>query len=261
MKAARHCRSRKMRDLARRAGFQGARRGDSGTGKVPVLIDGDVQVWESLAILEYLAEKFPDKPLWPPIPRRARTPARSRLGDARGLRAVAPPLPDEHVAAGDASATCRTMSSPNVRRIDALWTDCRTRFGRGGPFLFGGFGAADAMYAPVVSRLHTYGGRGGRRGAGLHGGGHGAAGLGGMARRRRSWSPGCCRTTRSIGPGLCGSPSLAAGGPEFAAFAIQFLMSGSLAKTGVNRHLVAPEIRTQSGCHPHRSLRRWVGRH
>jgi glutathione S-transferase len=44
----------------------------------------------------------------------------------------------------------------NVRRIDALWSDCRTRFGKGGPFLFGSFGAADAMYAPVVSRLHTY---------------------------------------------------------------------------------------------------------
>jgi glutathione S-transferase len=45
----------------------------------------------------------------------------------------------------------------NVWRIDALWADCRARFGRGGPFLFGAFGAADAMYAPVVSRFHTYG--------------------------------------------------------------------------------------------------------
>jgi glutathione S-transferase len=44
----------------------------------------------------------------------------------------------------------------NVRRIEDMWTDCRTRFGAGGPFLFGGFGAADAMYAPVVSRFHTY---------------------------------------------------------------------------------------------------------
>jgi glutathione S-transferase len=44
----------------------------------------------------------------------------------------------------------------NVKRIDAIWADCRTRFGAGGPFLFGGFGAADAMYAPVVARLHTY---------------------------------------------------------------------------------------------------------
>ena len=68
----------------------------------------------------------------------------------------------------------------NVRRIDAMWTDCRARFGAGGPFLFGAFGAADAMYAPVVSRLHTYGDRGGRGGARLHGGGDGAAGLGGM---------------------------------------------------------------------------------
>ena len=51
----------------------------------------------------------------------------------------------------------------NVQRIDAMWTDCRKRFGAGGPFLFGAFGAADAMYAPVVSRFHTYGGRGRRR--------------------------------------------------------------------------------------------------
>jgi glutathione S-transferase len=131
----------------------------SGTGKVPVLIDGEgpsaVKVWESLAILEYLAEKFPDRKLWPGDPAaraRARTVASEMHAGFVPLRRHCPmnmwrppkkrDLPDDVV--------------DNVRRIDALWTDCRARFGTAGPFLFGAFGAADAMYAPVVSRLHTY---------------------------------------------------------------------------------------------------------
>ncbi len=128
----------------------------SGTGKVPVLIDGAVKVWESLSILEYLADKFPDKALWPVDPAaraHARTVASEMHAGFGPLRRHCPmnmwrpvikrELPDDVVQ--------------NVSRIDALWTDCRTRFGQRGPFLFGGFGAADAMYAPVVSRLHTYG--------------------------------------------------------------------------------------------------------
>jgi glutathione S-transferase len=127
----------------------------SGTGKVPVLIDGEMKVWESLAILEYLAEKFPAAGLWPADP-RARAHARSIAAEMHAgfmpLRRHYPmnvwrpvkkrELPDEVAA--------------NVARIDAIWADCRARFGRGGPFLFGAFGAADAMYAPVVSRFHTY---------------------------------------------------------------------------------------------------------
>ena len=75
----------------------------SGTGKVPALSDGDVHVWESLAILEYLAEKFPDAGLWPSDPvARALCPG-GRLGDACRLRADAPPPADEHVAAGHAA--------------------------------------------------------------------------------------------------------------------------------------------------------------
>lgn len=127
----------------------------SGTGKVPVLSDGDVHVWESLAIIEYLAEKFPKAGLWP-SEARARGHARAVATEMHGgfvpmrrhlpmnmWRPVLPrPLPDEVVA--------------NVRRIKHIWTDCRTRYGQGGRFLFGAFGAADAMYAPVVSRFHTY---------------------------------------------------------------------------------------------------------
>src|SRR5439155_27133756 len=126
----------------------------SGTGKVPVLVDGGVHVWESLAILEYLAEKFPAAKLWPSDP-AARAHARAISSEMHAgfqpLRNACPmnlwrpakphPLTDAVLE--------------NVSRIDALWADCRARLGAGGPFLFGAFGAADAMYAPVVPRFHT----------------------------------------------------------------------------------------------------------
>jgi glutathione S-transferase len=128
----------------------------SPAGKVPVLLDGDVAIWESLAILEYLAEKFPQSRLWPADAHtraHARAVANEMHGGFLALRKACPmnmwlpvkprPVPDD--------------AMDNVRRIDALWSDCRARFGQGGPFLFGAFGAADAMYAPVVSRLHSYG--------------------------------------------------------------------------------------------------------
>jgi len=127
----------------------------SGTGKVPVLADGDVHVWESLAILEYLAEKFPAAKLWPSDP-AARAHARSISSEMHAgflpLRRACPMNQWRPVQPRELNAD----AIANVRRIDAMWTDCRTRFGKGGPFLFGGFGAADAMYAPVVARFHTY---------------------------------------------------------------------------------------------------------
>jgi glutathione S-transferase len=127
----------------------------SGTGKVPVLVDGDVRVWESLAILEYLAEKFPAAKLWP-ADAVARAHARSISSEMHAgfvpLRRACPMNLWRPVKPRELNAE----AIANVRRIDAMWTDCRTRFGKGGPFLFGSFGAADAMYAPVVSRLHTY---------------------------------------------------------------------------------------------------------
>jgi len=128
----------------------------SPAGKVPVLIDGDQHVWETLAILEHLAEKFPAAGLWPKDARarsHARVVAAEMHAGFQALRRnctmnlwlpVKPrPQPEEVMA--------------DVRRIEALWSDCRARFGQGGPFLFGGFGAADAMYAPVVARFHHYG--------------------------------------------------------------------------------------------------------
>ena len=127
----------------------------SGTGKVPALADGDVQIWESLAILEYLAERYPDARLWPANP-AARAHARAIAAEMHAgfvpLRGHLPMNMWRPVMRRELTAEVQA----NVRRIDALWTDCRTRYGTGGAFLFGAFGAADAMYAPVVARFHTY---------------------------------------------------------------------------------------------------------
>src|SRR5712691_9666954 len=127
----------------------------SGNGKVPALADGNVQVWESLAILEYLAERYPDARLWPadPAPRAtARAIAAEMHAGFVPLRRHLPMNMWRPVIRRELTADVQA----NVRRIDALWTDCRTRHGAGGAFLFGAFGAADAMYAPVVARFHTY---------------------------------------------------------------------------------------------------------
>ncbi len=135
-------------------------------------------VWESLAILEYLAEKISGGETVAGTTRRARSHA--RVGgdrDAWRLPGAAQELPDEHVAAGEERGPQPDEVMADVRRIDALWADCRARFGQGGPFLFGAFGAADAMYAPVVARFHSYGMPVSDDDACLYGRGDGAAGL------------------------------------------------------------------------------------
>jgi glutathione S-transferase len=127
----------------------------SGTGKVPALVDGGIHVWESLAILEYLAEKFPAAGLWPADP-SARAEARAIAAEMHaGFAAMRRHLP-MNVWRPVKRRELTPEVEANVGRIEAVWTGCRRRFGAGGPFLFGGFGAADAMYAPVVSRFHTY---------------------------------------------------------------------------------------------------------
>ena len=127
----------------------------SGTGKVPALDDNGTHVWESLAILEYIAERFPAAQLWPADP-AARAQARAISSEMHAgflpLRRACPMnmwRPVKKRELNDEAAA-------NVRRIEAMWVDCRTRYGAGGPFLFGPFCAADAMYAPVVARFHTY---------------------------------------------------------------------------------------------------------
>jgi glutathione S-transferase len=125
-------------------------------GKVPILQDGAVTVWESLAILEYAAEKFPGAGLWPADP-AARAHARAI---ATEMHAGFVPLRSEcpmNMRRPAKKLELSTDALANVARIDAMWSGCRARFGGGGPFLFGPFGAVDAMYAPVVSRFHTYG--------------------------------------------------------------------------------------------------------
>jgi glutathione S-transferase len=127
----------------------------SGSGKVPALADGDVFVWESLAILEYLAEKFAAAALWP-AGAAARAHARTISAEIHAgfvpLRRDCPMNFWRPVKKRDLTPE----AAENVRRIDAIWSECRKRFGGSGKFLFGTFGAADAMYAPVVSRFHTY---------------------------------------------------------------------------------------------------------
>jgi len=127
----------------------------SAAGRVPVLVDGDTMVWESLAILEYLADRFPDAGLWPaaaPARAHARAVASEMHAGFMPLRRQLPMNMWRPVKPRALDEAART----DVARIEAIWTGCRDRFGAGGDFLFGRFGAADAMYAPVVSRFHTY---------------------------------------------------------------------------------------------------------
>jgi glutathione S-transferase len=128
----------------------------SPSGKVPELHNGDIQAWDSLAISETLNERFPDKQLWP--------------ADA-AARAVARSVSAEIHAGFDTLREHRSMNirgrypgkgrTPaclaDIERIAVIWTDCRARFGGGGDFLFGRFGIADAMFAPMVLRFQTYG--------------------------------------------------------------------------------------------------------
>jgi glutathione S-transferase len=128
-------------------------------GMVPVLIDGAIHVWETLAILEYLAETFPDRHLWP-ADSKARAMARAVAAEMHaGFAALRGECP-MNMRRPVRSRALSTAAQDNVARIEAMWADCRAR--HGGPFLFGKFGAADAMYAPVVARLFTYGVKVGR---------------------------------------------------------------------------------------------------
>jgi len=127
----------------------------SAAGKVPILIDGREMVWDSLAILDYLAVRFPETKLWPQD-MAAQAYARSISGEMHSgfpdLRRELPmdigaDLPTPNPSAGAAA---------DIERVQAIWRDARGRFGGAGPFLFGRFTNADAMYAPVVTRFRTY---------------------------------------------------------------------------------------------------------
>jgi glutathione S-transferase len=170
----------------------------SGAGKVPVLIDGDTCVWESLAILEHLAEKFPEAGLWPQDA-QARAHARAISAEMHAgfqpLRRQLPMNMRRPVKPQRLEADAET----DVQRIEAIWSHCRARFGQGGgPFLHGAFGAADAMmrrssraFTPMgwesaPSRANTC-----ARSRPCRPGASGA--------RRGGASPGSCHTMRSTG--------------------------------------------------------------
>jgi glutathione S-transferase len=124
-------------------------------GKVPVLLDGDVTIWDSLAIIEYLAERFPEKNLWPHDP-VLRAHARSISAEMHSGFAA---LRNEcgmnlHRPVGATKLSAEAIA--NIARIQEIWTQCRERYGKSGAFLFGAFSAADAMFAPVVHRFRTY---------------------------------------------------------------------------------------------------------
>jgi glutathione S-transferase len=138
------------------ADFKTRLREVSGAGKVPVLIDGDTRVWESLAILEYLAEKFPAAGLWPREP-QARAHARAIASEMHaGFQALRRDLP-MNIWRPVKVRPLDAATATDAARVEAIWIECRARFGASGPYLYGAFGAADAMYAPVVWRFHTYG--------------------------------------------------------------------------------------------------------
>ncbi len=128
----------------------------SGAGRVPVLIDGEVTVWESLAICEYVAELFPEAGLWPDD-RGARAICRSVATEMHsGFADLRQTLPMDY-RASLALPELGEQVADDIARIQAVWRMARRRFGAGGPFLFGRFSVADAMYAPVVTRFNTYG--------------------------------------------------------------------------------------------------------
>lgn len=125
----------------------------SPSGRVPVLIDGDLIVPETLAIIEYVADRFPELPVWP-ADIAARALARSASAEMHSgfsaLRNAAP----MNLRASHPGRIALDAVSGDLQRIEALWSGLLER--SGGPYLFGAFSAADAMYAPLASRLRTY---------------------------------------------------------------------------------------------------------
>lgn len=127
----------------------------SPAGKVPILIDGDMTIWESLAILDHIAERFPKTELWPSNS-KVRAHARAVSAEMHaGFGPLRRHCPMNMRRVGKKRELTAEVAA-DVRRIEEIWTDCRARFGQGGPFLVGRFSVADAMYAPVVSRFASY---------------------------------------------------------------------------------------------------------
>ncbi len=132
----------------------------SPSGKVPLLIDtgvdGGLQIGDSLAIIEYLNERFPKAGLWP-SDAKARAVARSVAAEMHsGFMALRMNM-EMDIQANEPGKGHVPEALADAARIQAIWRDCRQRFGQAGPFLFGSFSAADCFYAPVVFRFRSYG--------------------------------------------------------------------------------------------------------
>ena len=125
-------------------------------GRVPVLWDGDVVVWDSLAILEYLADRVGRDRFWPRAD-AARATARSIVAEMHAGFAALRAECQMNVRRRVEELVPSDAVRADVIRILGLWAEARARFGQGGPFLFGSFCAADIAFAPVVSRFVTYG--------------------------------------------------------------------------------------------------------
>jgi glutathione S-transferase len=126
------------------------------SGRVPALRHGDLVVWDSLAICEYVAERFPEANLWP-ADSGARAVARSISAEMHsGFTALRNHMP-MNIRADRRGRPVPDEVAADIARIREIWRDARARYGEGGRFLFGAFTIADAMYAPVVTRFRTYG--------------------------------------------------------------------------------------------------------
>ncbi len=124
-------------------------------GRVPVLIDDDITVWDSMAIFAHLLERYPDAVGWPADPVQ-RALARSISAEMHsGFLAIRDALPQNIRIRRTAfvSDVCRAQ----IDRVQSIWRECRERFGDRGPWLFGELGIADVMFAPVALRFVSYG--------------------------------------------------------------------------------------------------------
>jgi glutathione S-transferase len=128
----------------------------SPSGKVPLLKAGGLTIWDSLAIAEFLAEEHPDKAIWP-RDREKRAVARAVSAEMHsGFYSLRSSMPMDFLNVHP-SWPVEAAVEEDIRRIVAIWTECRRRHGADGAFLFGAFSAADAMFAPVATRFRTYG--------------------------------------------------------------------------------------------------------
>jgi glutathione S-transferase len=128
----------------------------SPSGKIPLLKTGDLMVWDSLAIIEFIAEAHPGKAVWPDTWEK-RAMARAVSAEMHsGFTTLRNVMPMDFLNVHATPAVTGDLEA-DIRRIASLWGDCRKRYGDGGDFLFGAFSAADAMFAPVTTRFRSYG--------------------------------------------------------------------------------------------------------